>query len=244
MSHMRWLKRILVTLAALLLLGFGLLQLMNARSFQFFGELVNRVPMTEKRVALTFDDGPTQRVEPLLAVLKQLDVKATFFLVGSNIEKSPQLAAEIVQAGHQVGNHSWSHRRMVFCTPGFVRTELSKTDAAIRAAGYTGNIDFRPPYGKKLLVLPWALHRQDRLSVTWDIEPESDEVTAQSAQSIADTVLRQARPGSIILLHPMYSDKAREALPAIVTGLRAQGYEFLTVDALVASAGTPGASHE
>ncbi len=233
---MKYLKWILISLTALVILGYGGLRLVSSRTFQFFGGLTHRVPMEEKRVALTFDDGPTQRVEPLLALLDQLDVKATFFLVGSEIEKSPQLAAAIVQAGHQVGSHSWSHRRMVLVTPGFVRDELSKTDAALRAAGYTGDISFRPPYGKKFLALPWVLRQQGRRTITWDIEPESDEATAGSSQRIAQAVLNEARPGSIILLHPMYSDKALEALPVIVEGLRARGYEFMTVDELIASA--------
>ncbi len=233
---MKYLKWILISLVALMLLGYGGLRLVSSRTFQFFGGLTHRVPMEEKRVALTFDDGPTERVESLLELLEQLDVKATFFLVGSDIETSPQLAAAIVQAGHQVGSHSWSHRRMVLVTPGFVREELSKTDAAICAAGYTRDIAFRPPYGKKFLALPWVLRQQGKKTITWDIEPETDKATAQSSERIAQAVLSEARPGSIVLLHPMYSDKALEALPAIVEGLRAQGYEFMTVDGLMASA--------
>lgn len=236
---MKWLKWALVALVVLALVGYGLLQWMNSRTFQFFGGLTNRVSTSQKLVALTFDDGPTQRVEPLLALLREKDVRATFFLVGSDIGKSPQLARDIVQAGHQVGNHSWSHQRMVFRTPAFVRGELQKTDAAIRDAGYLGDILFRPPYGKKLLVLPWVLRQQGRRSITWDVEPESDEKTAQSSQLIAQAVLAQAQPGSIILLHPMYSDKALEALPAVIDGLRQQGYLFVTVDGLLAAADTP-----
>lgn len=236
---MKWLKRVLVALAVLALAGAGLLQWMNSRTFQFFGGLTNRVTTDQKLVALTFDDGPTQRVEPLLALLREKDVRATFFLVGAEIEKSPQLARDIVQAGHQVGNHSWSHKRMVFITPAFARAEIEKTDAAIRNTGYVDNIAFRPPYGKKLLVLPWVLRQQGKRSITWDVEPETDDKTAQSSQLIAQAVLAQAKPGSIILLHPMYSDKALDALPAVIDGLRQQGYQFVTVDGLLAAADTP-----
>lgn len=236
---MKWLRRILAALMVLVLVGFGLLQWMDSRTFQFFGGLTDRVATDQKLVALTFDDGPTTRVAPLLALLRQEDVLATFFLVGSAIEASPQLARDIVQAGHQVGNHSWSHKRMVFRTPAFARGEIEKTDAAIRDAGYAGDIAFRPPYGKKLLVLPWVLRQQGKRTITWDIEPETDDHTAQSAKLIAQAVLAQARPGSIILLHPMFSDKALQALPEIIDGLRKQGYQFVTVDGLLAAADAP-----
>lgn len=124
---------------------------------------------------------------------------------------------------------------MVLMTPQAVRDEIERTDAAIRAAGHEGEIHFRPPYGKKLLVLPWYLWRTGRTSVTWDIAPDSDDPSATAA-AIAERAVTAARPGSIILLHLMYKSRAasREALPAIIRGLRAKGLEPVPLSQLLA----------
>ena len=81
---------------------------------------------------------------------------------------------KIVAAGHEVGNHSYSHVRMLLVTPSFVQQEIEKTDRLIRAAGYDREINFRPPYGKKLFALPWYLSKTGRKTITWDVEPDSN----------------------------------------------------------------------
>lgn len=132
----------------------GGLQLMNARGFQLFGTLVDRVETDEKVVALTLDDGPTEVTPRVLQMLEDLDVPATFYLTGAELEERPELGRAIVEAGHEVGNHTATHRRMVLVGSGTVAEEIERTDAAIRATGYDGEITFRPPYGKKLVTLP------------------------------------------------------------------------------------------
>ncbi len=209
----------------------------RSRSFQFFGGLVNHVETTQKIVALTFDDGPTEFTPEILQTLEELDVKATFFLIGSEIEANPQWAQQIADAGQEIGNHSYSHSRMVFKRYGWIAGEIERTDELIRETGYDGEILFRPPNGKKLLLLPLYLHNHGRKTILWTLEPNSHAEANASADGIVQSVLENVQPGSMILLHPMYEkagETSREALPGIVEGLRAEGYTFVTVSELLA----------
>ncbi|MEV6359043.1 polysaccharide deacetylase family protein [Nocardia asteroides] len=208
----------------------GLYFVMNSRTYQLTGELVDRVETDQKRVALTFDDGPTERTPEVLRMLAELRVPATFYLVGGELAAHPEYGAAIAAAGHEIGNHSYSHRRMVLISGDTVRSEIERTDAEIRRTGYQGPITFRPPYGKKLWSLPSYLAEHDRTTVTWDVEPDSAGGAGREA-IVADT-LAQTRPGSIILLHVMHGSESAAAVPEIVRGLRAQGYEFTTVSDL------------
>jgi peptidoglycan/xylan/chitin deacetylase (PgdA/CDA1 family) len=213
-------------------------QLTKATTFQLWGEIVPRVETTAPLVALTFDDGPTARyTEEVLAILREEGVKATFFVVGQALERNPAECQKIVADGHELGNHSTSHQRLVFKSYPFIRQEIEQTDQLIRRCGYGGDIQFRPPYGKKLVLLPYYLSRTGRKSIFWDVGPESDRDVAADADEIVDDVLEHTRPGSIILLHVMYESRAasRQALPRIIQGLQARGYRFVTVSELLAA---------
>lgn len=222
---------------ALVIAGlFGVLQLTNARTFQIFGDLVARVETDRAVVALTFDDGPTtDYTQPVLEILKAHDVRATFFLTGRETAENPQEAKAIADAGHEIGNHSWSHNRMILVSPTTVREEIESTDAAIRDAGYQAELHFRPPYGKKLVSLPWYLAQNDRTTIMWDVEPEADPITAADPQAMADYVISNATNGSIIIMHVMYESRgtSRQALPALIDGLKARGLKFVTVSELL-----------
>lgn len=223
---------------ALVIAGlFGIWQLTNARTFQLFGDLVARVDTDQAVVALTFDDGPTtDYTQPVLEILKVHDVRATFFLTGREAAQNPAGVRAIADAGHEIGNHSWSHNRMILMSPTTVREEIENTDAAIRDAGYKGELHFRPPYGKKLVALPWYLAQNDRTTIMWDVEPEADPVTAADPQAMADYVIANATNGSIIIMHVMYERRgtSRQALPALIDGLKARGFKFVTVSELLA----------
>ena len=225
---------IAVTVLAIALV-IGLWMLTNARSFQTFGRLVNRVETPRKIVALTFDDGPTTEVtRPLLDLLEKEQVRATFFVTGAELEKQMTLGIRIVAMGHELGNHSYSHTRMFFVTPSFVQNEIERTDALIREAGYQDTIHFRPPFGKKLFVLPYYLSQTGRTTVTWDVEPDSD--ARATAGEIAQRAVQNTRPGSIILLHVMYPNRVEslKAVGTIINDLKERGYEFVTVSELLA----------
>ncbi|MEL6960042.1 MAG: polysaccharide deacetylase family protein [Pseudomonadota bacterium] len=211
----------------------------KARDQQLFGELVHRVETDQPLIALTFDDGPTPRAVSILATLLEMDVTATFFLTGREITANPEDAAMIVAQGHEIGNHSWDHPRMVLIWPSAVRDQLSRTDQAIRATGYDGPIHVRPPFGRKFIVLPRVLSQQDRTTIMWSIEPETTLGFDAAPEALAQHVIETAQPGDIVLLHGMYStnDSTRAALPLIINGLRARGFSFVTVSDLIAAGG-------
>jgi len=209
-------------------------KLSNARTWQLFGRIVDHVEAAAPVVALTFDDGPTAQFSAeVLEILRQRQVKATFFVVGEALDRNPELGRQIVADGHELGNHSYSHTRLILRPLSFIRQEIERTDHLIRQAGYQGEIQFRPPNGKKLILLPYYLATTGRNTITWTIAPES---APDQADQIVARVLEQARPGSIILLHVMYESRAesRAALPGIIDGLRANGYRFVTVSELLA----------
>jgi Predicted xylanase/chitin deacetylase len=232
-------KRIaLIAVVLILVISVGLRQVSRSRTFQFFGEIIPRVDTSQKIVALTFDDGPTpEATDQILAILSEMNVRATFFVTGAELEQNLEQGKKLVAAGHQLGNHSYSHVRMFFVTPSFVKQEIESTDKLIRETGYQGDIHFRPPYGKKLFTLPYYLWKHRRKSITWDVEPDSYPEIAADANKIVEHVLANTRPGSIIILHVMYPNRreSMKSVKMIVEGLRAEGYEFKTVSELLAA---------
>lgn len=206
----------------------------KSRTHQLFGTIVDRVETQKKVVALTFDDGPTTyAVDEIMAALGP--TKATFFLTGFGMTDSPGVAARLVAAGHEIGNHTFHHDRMILMWPSTIAAEIEPVDAMIRGAGWKGPILFRAPFCKKLVGLPWYLSRHGRIDVTWDVEPNTDPEIDRSTDRIVDYVLTRTRPGSIILLHPWYHgrEQTRAAIAPIIAGLRARGYDFVTVSELM-----------
>ena len=201
--------------------------------FQLAGALTCRVETDRRIVALTFDDGPTpQGVDAVLPILDQYGAKATFFLIGRDMERHPQAARRILSAGHELGNHTFSHERNIGRSREFYRSEIERTDRLLRAAGADSTL-FRPPYGRKLLGLPLEAERAGLHTVTWDVEDRAGQFPEPAAY--AKDILDRVRPGSIILIHPMYrdNDTARAALPLILAQLRKRGYEIVTVSELL-----------
>ena len=229
-------KKVIAILVAVIGALCGTFLLSKSRTFQLFGEIVPRVETERKVVALTFDDGPLdETVDAILEELRKENVKATFFVCGAEIEKNRAAAAKLVGAGHELGNHSFSHVRMWFKSPSFYRREFEQTDALIRAAGHEGPIHVRAPYCKKLVGLPRYFAKTNRVHVTFDVEPESDPEIDRNFTRIFSHVVENVRPGSIVLLHPWYRNRTqtRAAVPLIVKTLKEAGYEFVTVDELL-----------
>jgi peptidoglycan/xylan/chitin deacetylase (PgdA/CDA1 family) len=226
---------VFVCVISVVCIGYGLLELSSSREFQFFGGIVTKANTKEKVVALTFDDGPTEKTDEIIEILQELDVKATFFLTGKEIEQHFDEAKKLVQAGHELGNHSYSHQRMVFKTPSFIESEIERTDELIRKAGYKGTIHFRPPYGKKLVLLPYYLNENNRKTILWNLEPDSYDEISSDSNKITQHVIENVEPGSIILLHVMYDqrEESRKSVRGIVTKLKEQGYSFKTVSQLL-----------
>jgi len=229
-------KALVLFLVSVAILGVILDRVSKVESFQFLGELVASVNTSEKIIALTFDDGPTiGKTEAILKILRDNETKATFYLVGEAIAKNQHQAGLIAQGGHEIGNHSYTHKRMSFTSLSFVSEELEKTNREIRKIGYEGQIHFRPPYGRKLLALPYYLKKNDILSVTWDVEPDSVLGPGASAEELVEYTLKHTKPGSIILMHVMFKSRRNslKAIPGIIQGLKSKGYRFVTVSELL-----------
>jgi len=213
-------------------LAFTAYKLMNARNYQLFGNITAHVETNDKVVALTFDDGPTKNTDAILSLLDDYQVKATFFLIGKDIEEQPGEAKKIAEAGHQIGNHTYSHKRMVLKSTAFISNEIEKTDALIANIGYTKSVVVRPPYGKKLIGFPYYLNKHQRETITWNLEPDT---YFTEADEKVKYVQENIQPGSIILMHPMYdsTDNELQAIEGILQAVTKEGYTFVTIDELL-----------
>jgi len=214
-------------------LGWGALVMSASRSHQLVGGLLTRVETTDSVIALTFDDGPTpQHTDSVLAILAEHDAHATFFMVGEAMERNPDVVRRVLRKGHEIGNHSYSHRRMILMRPSTIRREVDRTDTLILEAGQDGRAFMRPPYGRRLVGLPAYLARQGRPVVLWDVEPDT---YVREADDVVAYALTHVRPGSILLLHVEIPSRRenRKALPRILRELGARGYRFVTLSELV-----------
>jgi peptidoglycan/xylan/chitin deacetylase (PgdA/CDA1 family) len=232
----RVVRLVVALLIATTLFGLGAYRLMNARSVQLIGRQVTSIQTGAKVVALTFDDGPTgEYVDAVLADLARYRARGTFFVIGSAAQDNESALRALIAAGHEIGNHSFTHPRLVFVSTGTVAREVESTDRVIRSAGYRGPILFRPPFGKRLVSAPYYLWRHERTTVMWDLEPDSMADIADDPGAMSEYVAENARPGSIVLLHVWYDGRsaARAALPLILARLTAQGYRFVTVSELL-----------
>jgi peptidoglycan/xylan/chitin deacetylase (PgdA/CDA1 family) len=214
------------------LFAVGLRELVNSSRFQLFGDFVARVETSERVVALTFDDGPhpTNTVR-MLDLLDRHGVTATFFMMGRNVERHPAIAREVLARGHEVGNHSYSHPKLVLMSPGRVREEIERTDRLLREIGVTGEIRFRAPHASKFLVLPYVLSQMGKLNVQGDVDPA--EWKRRPPAVMIASVLEQVRPGSIIGFHDTQGDPTLETVDTVLRTLLERGYRFETVSELV-----------
>lgn len=235
----RWMTFLI---AFLLLVGCGIVLywLKGHSSPQFIGKAYFSIKTNKKIVALTFDDGPSiPFTSNILDILRKHEIKATFFILGKHAQSHPQLIQRIYQEGHEIGNHSWSHKRLIFKTPKFIRNEIERTDQLIRDLGYLGPIPFRAPYGNKLLILPWILKSMKRPHILFDVIAKDWEEPPPYV--ITQRIMEQLHPGAIILLHDADEDnikgdrlKTVQALKSIIESIKSQGYQFLTVSELLA----------
>ena len=184
------------------------------------------LPAGEKYVALTFDDGPRKSTtERLLDGLKERGAKATFFLIGEQIEANADLVTRMAQEGHQIGNHTWSHQRLDGAHPDEAAQEVERTEAALEALLGGGEYWLRPPYGQVSEDADFGVPL-----VKWSVDPRDWE--SRDAGKVTRAILEHVEPGSIILLHDIYPTSVDAAL-RVVDQLQAEGYWFVTVEELL-----------
>lgn len=182
----------------------------------------------EKKVAITFDDGPDAKTTALLLDgLKARKVRATFFVIGEKAEQNPELIRRMSEEGHLIGNHTYSHVQLNALSSNQACSQVKAANDVIE--GITGQevIYLRPPYGE------WS-HKKDcpqnMIAVYWDVDPLDWKRT--DTEQIAADILRQVKPGDIILLHDIYKTSVQAAF-LVIDELQRQGYEFVTVDELM-----------
>lgn len=175
----------------------------------------------EPTVYLTFDDGPIPEVTPwVLKVLDDFEAKATFFMVGQNVERYPELLKEVLKRGHQVGNHSLHHIRGLSISAEEYRKDVELCEK------YTGSSLFRPPHGW-LTPSQLRMMKRDYKVVMFDLVTR-DYSKRVSAEDVFNNIRKLARDGSIIVFHDSLKsyDKLKTALPDSLKWLKDQGYKF------------------
>lgn len=181
-----------------------------------------------KYVALTFDDGPSPRCTPqLLDGLRDLGAKATFFVVGCQAVKDPDIVRRIADEGHQVGNHSYDHAALDQLTLAQALADLEKNDALLRELLGDGDYWVRPPYG---LLTDDEAARLTVPLVNWSVDTE--DWRTKNCDKILDVIYRCTGDGDIVLLHDRYLNTVEATLKAIAH-LQQQGYVFVTVSELL-----------
>lgn len=184
-------------------------------------------------IAFTYDDGPHATNTPrLLEMLKQRGIKATFFCVGQCVAEYPEIAKRIVEEGHEIANHSWSHPLLSKMNEASVREQIEKTHQAIKQATGVEPKIFRPPYGGfTLRQRQWANAVFGYKTVLWDVDTlDWQHHNPAKTESIA---LSQTRSGSIILTHDIHKTTI-DAMPTLLDALLAKGFKFVTVSELIA----------
>ncbi len=212
-------------------------KLASTSKYQIIGELITRIKTNDKVVALTYDDGPNPATtKNLLELLERCGVKATFFVIGKNVEQYPDVVKLIVAGGHELGNHSYSHPKMLWRKPSFIKAEINHTEQLLRQLGVNQEIHFRTPYGIKLFILPYILFEMKKKSISWNIDPK--DYQESDPQVITNHILKQVLPGSIILLHDCEGDRSATiaATEIVIQELHSQGYQFKTVSELLQQA--------
>lgn len=181
------------------------------------------------KVALTFDDGPSSEYTPLLLDgLRERNVKASFFVIGSNIEKEggEEIIRRIYEEGHLIGNHTWHHVDLSHLSTEDAWKELEMTDSLIKAITGEETALVRPPFGE----FPRSMEEPDKLYVKWTVD--SRDWVTKDTQEIVRKVVTDTEENDIILMHDCYETSVEAALQIIDT-LSERGYEFVTVDRLL-----------
>ncbi|WDL99531.1 polysaccharide deacetylase family protein [Alicyclobacillus sp. ALC3] len=198
---------------------------------------VKRVPTDKKVVALTFDDGPSAKFTPIiLETLRENHARATFFVIGSRVERLPEVLTEELREHDEIANHSFKHQIMTSLSEQRIYSELSSTQQAIQeATGSEQPLMFRPPRGrinKRILQVAEDHHYK---VVMWSID--SGDWANPGVHQIVKTVLSQVKSGDIILFHDQGGSRRQTvtALKQIIPVLRRRGYEFVTVSDLIST---------
>lgn len=207
---------------------------------QFQAKVIAEVAVKSKQkiVALTFDDGPYQKwTEQILAILKKEKTKATFFWIGGNLKKNPQIGKKVVAQGHAIGNHTWHHwyHRM---SPQLAAKEIDDTSKLITQVTGVKTSLFRPPGGFLHNGVVDYAKKKNYLIAMW--KADSVDYSRPGVDKVVNRVMKEIQNGGMILMHDGGGDRSQtvKAVPIIINKLKKQGYKFVTVPELLAMADT------
>ena len=207
---------------------------------QLFGTVLAHGQRHEALVALTFDDGPSRYTPQILDTLARYNVKATFFVIGKNVDRYPATARRIVCDGHVLGNHTYSHPFLApMEPPAQIKKQIDLAADAIKRAAGVSPVLFRPPHGWRSPWMARELKKDNYTVVTWTVSPDDWQSSVTSA-TVVKRVLSRTHSGAIILLHDgletkdtFRKDATIDALPLIINELKNRGYCFVTVPELI-----------
>ncbi len=201
-------------------------------SFQYYFPLTCRGKTSARQIAITFDDGPIAgNTERILEILRNEQITATFFCIGRRVEENPQLVRTMISEGHIVGNHSFAHPHYfaIQSTAKICRDLERCADSIMQVTGKRPRF-FRPPNGVSTPSLAKAIEQQNLLAIGWSLR--SFDTVIRNAALLRRRILRLVAPGAILLFHD-YGDATVQLLPQIIRELRARGFEFVALDALI-----------
>jgi peptidoglycan/xylan/chitin deacetylase (PgdA/CDA1 family) len=205
---------------------------------QVYGRTFTGAPGT-KLLALTYDDGPNDPHTPrLLDVLQKHGVKATFFMLGGMVQERPEIARAVASAGHEIGNHTYTHPNLIFCSRAQVEAQIRTcTEILTDTIGAHSSL-FRPPFGGRRPEVLAIARRLGLTPVMWNIT--SYDWNREAAPVIADRVSRRVRGGDVILMHDgghlgMGADRAQTvaATDLLIASYKNQGYQFATISEMM-----------
>src|SRR2546429_5938395 len=196
------------------------------------GTTFNSVHVDGPYIAMTFDDGPSATLTPkLLDLLAAHHIKATFFVTGENVAEHPEIVPRAAREGHEIANHSWSHPNFGKMSQESVRSQVQRTDDAIKSATGSRPTLLRPPYGSITAREKRWIHDQFGYQIIlWDVDPYDWKRPGPSV--VRNRILKETRPGSIALSHDIHPGTI-EAMPSTFDALEAKGFKFVTVSELI-----------
>jgi len=209
---------------------------------QWFGRTFTGLVPGTRQIALTYDDGPNDpHTLRLLEVLAKHGARATFFLIGRYVQQRPEIAREVAQAGHIIGNHTFTHPLLIFRSEAEIRQQLTKCRAALAdAIGQQSNL-FRPPFGGRRPAVLRVARELGLEPVMWNVT--GYDWNAPPAAVIEQKVAKKIRGGDVILLHDgghkqMGADRSQtvRATDGLISRYKSEGYEFVSVSDMLAKA--------
>src|SRR5438128_8309111 len=183
-------------------------------------------------IAMTFDDGPSATLTPkLIALLAAHSIKATFFVIGGNVADHPDIVARAARESHEIRKHSWSHPNFAKMSEEGVRSQLRRTDDAIKSATGLRPTLLRPPYGSITAREKRWIHDEFGYQIIlWDVDPYDWKRPGPAV--VRNRILKETQPGSIVLSHDIHPGTI-EAMPSTFDALEAKGFKFVTVSELI-----------